>query len=97
MKKIFSILIALVMTITLASAQTKTVEHAGLFENTYVTLSGGAVTNTQFRDIDKDNWYTLGGVADLEFGKYVTPVIGFSGVEKSPARVSYSSSAAVRL
>lgn len=78
MKKIFSILIALAMTITLASAQTKTVEHAGLFENTYVTLSGGAVTNTQFQNMTKDNWYKLGGIADLELGKYVTPVIGFS-------------------
>ena len=78
MKKIFSLLIALAMTVMLASAQTKTVEHAGFFENTYVTVSGGVVSNTQFTNMDKSNWYKIGGVADLEVGKYVTPVIGFS-------------------
>ena len=48
MKKIFSILIALAMTITLASAQTKTVEHAGLFENTYMTTAEYITPTVEF-------------------------------------------------
>ena len=78
MKKFLMFIIAAVMTITLATAQTKTVEHAGFFENTYVTVSGGVVSNTQFVNMDKSNWYKIGGIADFEVGKYVTPVIGFS-------------------
>ena len=49
MKKIFSFIIAFVMMITLANAQT--VQHSGLFENTYVTVLGGATTTGQFMDV----------------------------------------------
>ena len=51
MKKIFSFIIALAMTITLASAQTKTVEHSKWYENTSVTLLGGATTTGQMMDV----------------------------------------------
>ena len=76
MKKILSIFAALVMTTMIASAQT--VEKSGLFENTYVTVSGGVVTGTQFGNMTKDNWYKVSPVVGLELGKYITPVIGFS-------------------
>lgn len=84
MKKIFSFIIAFVMMITLANAQT--VEHSRLFENTYVTLVGGGVTTGQFNQVPTPFfWDGAKGVANgvrpfagLEFGKYVTPVVGFS-------------------
>lgn len=76
MKKILSIFAALVMTTMIASAQT--VEKSGLFENTYVTVSGGVVTGTQFGNMTKDSWYKVSPVVGLELGKYITPVIGFS-------------------
>ena len=76
MKKIFSIILAFAMTITLANAQT--VEKSGLFENTYVTVSGGVVSNTQFGNFTKDNWYKVSPSVGLELGKYITPVVGFS-------------------
>lgn len=82
MKKIFSFIIAFVMMITLANAQT--VEHSRLFENTYVTLSGGAITTTHmggqpfFWDGAKNIVNGVRPLAGLEFGKYVTPVVGFS-------------------
>ncbi|MBQ3416189.1 MAG: OmpA family protein [Clostridia bacterium] len=84
MKKIFSIIIAFVMMITLANAQT--VESSRLFENTYVTLIGGGTTTGQFNQVpDPFFWDGAKGVAQgvrpfagLEFGKYVTPVVGFS-------------------
>lgn len=84
MKKIFSFIIAFVMMITLANAQT--VESSRLFENTYVTLVGGGVTTGQFNQVPTPFfWDGAKGVANgvrpfagLEFGKYVTPVVGFS-------------------
>lgn len=84
MKKIFSMIIAFVMMITLANAQT--VENSRLFENTYVTLTGGATTTGQFNAVPSPFfWDGAKGVADgirpftgLELGKYVTPVVGFS-------------------
>ena len=76
MRKFLSIFAALVMTTMIASAQT--VEKSGLFENTYVTVSGGVVTSTQFGNMTKDNWYKVSPVVGLELGKYITPVIGFS-------------------
>ena len=82
MKRIFSIIIAFVMMITLANAQT--VEHSRLFENTYVTLSAGAIT-TQHTGGDAFFWTGaenivkgIRPVAGLEVGKYITPVVGFS-------------------
>lgn len=76
MRKILSIFSALVISCMIASAQT--VEKSGLFENTYVTVSGGVVTGTQFGNMTKDNWYKVSPVVGLELGKYITPVIGFS-------------------
>lgn len=84
MKKIFSIIIAFVMMITLANAQT--VESSRLFENTYVTLIGGGTTTGQFNQVPAPFfWDGAKGVAQgvrpfagLEFGKYITPVVGFS-------------------
>jgi len=84
MKKIFSIIIAFVMMITLANAQT--VEYSRLFENTYVTLVGGGIT-TAHTGGQPFFWDGAGNIvkgvrpfAGLEVGKYVTPVVGF-GVE----------------
>lgn len=84
MKKIFSFIIAFVMMITLANAQT--VEHSRLFENTYVTLVGGGTTTGQFADVPTPLfWNGAKGMAKgvrpfvgLEFGKYITPVVGLS-------------------
>ena len=82
MKKFFSILVAFVMMITLANAQT--VESSRLFENTYVTLSGGTIT-TAHTGGQPFFWDGAGNIvrgfrpyAGLEVGKYVTPVVGFS-------------------
>ena len=69
-------MMALVMAITVASAQT--VEHSSLLQNTYVTVSGGVVTNTQFTNFAGDNWYKVSPVVGLELGKYITPVVGVS-------------------
>ena len=84
MKKFFSMIIAFVMMITLANAQT--VEKSRLFENTYVTLVGGATTTGQFADVPTPFfWDGAKGVtkgvrpfAGLELGKYITPVVGLS-------------------
>ena len=84
MKKIFSFIIAFVMMITLANAQT--VQHSGLFENTYVTVLGGATTTGQFTDVPTPFFWdgakgVMNGVKPfmgLEFGKYITPTVGFS-------------------
>ena len=84
MKKILSFIIAIVMTITLANAQT--VEHSRLFENTYVTLVGGATTTGQFADVatpyfwdgNKAVFQGVRPFAGLEFGKYITPTVGGS-------------------
>ena len=84
MKKIFSFIIAFVMMITLANAQT--VQHSGLFENTYVTVLGGAPTTGQFMDVPTPFFGdgakgVMNGVKPfmgIEFGKYITPAVGFS-------------------
>ena len=81
MKKIFAFLIALATMFSVASAQT--VESSRLFENTYVTVMGGGVTTTQYNGADgfwKGAWDVakhMQPAASLEFGKYVTPVVGF--------------------
>lgn len=84
MKKIFSFIVAFVMMITLANAQT--VESSRLFENTYVTVFGGGTTTGQFNQVPTPFfWDGAKGVMQgvrpymgLELGKYVTPVVGFS-------------------
>ena len=84
MKKFFSFIIALVMMITLASAQT--VEHSRLLDNTYVTLTGGATTTGQFANVPtpffwdgaKGVYNGLRPFAALELGKNITPAVGVS-------------------
>lgn len=76
MRKFLSFISAIVISCMIASAQT--VEKSGLFENTSVSISGGVVTNTQFKNMTKDNWFKINPMAGIEFTKYVTPVIGFS-------------------
>lgn len=84
MKKILSMIIAFALMIGLANAQT--VEHSRLFENTYVTIVGGGTTTGQFANVPTPfYWNGAKGVANgvrpvvgLEFGKYVTPVVGLS-------------------
>ena len=86
MKKIFSFIIALAMTITLASAQTKTVEHSKWYENTSVTLLGGATTTGQMMDVPAPFFWdgtkaVFSGVkpfTGIEVTKYFTPVVGAS-------------------
>lgn len=84
MKKIFSFIVALCMMVTFANAQT--VESSRLFENTYITILGGGTTTGQFNDVPGPFFWdgakdVLNGVRPfmgIEFGKYVTPVVGFS-------------------
>lgn len=84
MRKFISFIVASLLMITLAGAQT--VESSRLFENTYVTLVGGGVTTGHFNQVPTPFfWDGAKGVANgvrpfagLEFGKYVTPVVGFS-------------------
>ena len=84
MKKIFSFIIAFVMMITLANAQT--VEHSKLFDNTYVTLTGGVTTTGQFVNVPtpffwdgaKSVYNGLRPLAALELGKNITPAFGVS-------------------
>lgn len=86
MKKIFSFIIALVMMVTLANAQTKTVEYSKWYENTSVTLLGGGVTTGQMTDVPTPFFWdgtkaVLNGVrplAGIEITKYFTPVVGAS-------------------
>ena len=98
MRKFLSFISALVISCIFASAQT--VEKSGLFENTYVTVSGGVTTNTQFGNMTKDNWFKVSPVVGLEFGKYVTPVIGFSVeglgfIETTNSRTFFDESAVI--
>lgn len=75
MKKIFSLIAALLITVCTANAQT--VEYSTFGENTYITLSGGAITATSLFDKNL-NWDVLRPTVGLEFGKYITPVVGFA-------------------
>lgn len=82
MKKIFSFIIAFVMMFSVANAQT--VESSRLFENTYVTVFGGATTTGQpeltpfFWDGVKNVGNSVRPLVGVELGKYFTPVVGFS-------------------
>lgn len=82
MKKFYCFMIALVMTAVMASAQT--VESSRLFENTYVTVFGGATTTGQpeltpfFWDGVKNVGNSVRPLVGVEFGKYFTPVVGAS-------------------
>ena len=81
MKKFFSLMIAFGMMFSIANAQT--VESSRLFENTAVTLYGGAIT-TQHTGGETFFWGGAENIAKgvrplagIEFSKYVTPVVGF--------------------
>ena len=82
MKKFISFFVALVMAFTMANAQA--VESSKFFENTYVTVTGGAITTTHtggqafFWGGAKNIVKGVRPFAGVEFGKYVTPVVGFS-------------------
>ena len=84
MKKIFSFIIAFVMMITLASAQT--IEKPKWYENTSVTVLGGATTTGQMMDVPTPFFWdgtkaVFSGVKPMmgiEFTKYFTPVVGAS-------------------
>ena len=83
MKKILMIFAAMAISF-MAAAQT--VESSKLFENTYVTVFGGGTTTGAFNQVPTPFfWDGAKGVvegvrpyAGVEFGKYVTPVVGFS-------------------
>lgn len=82
MKKFYCLMIALVMTAVMASAQT--VESSRFYENTYVSVFGGATTTGQpaltpfFWDGAKNVANSVRPLAGIEIGKYFTPVVGFS-------------------
>ena len=81
MKKIFSLIFALMMVFTMANAQT--VVCNGVFSNMYIGINGGANQTTVS---DYSNWNngfvdglkTLTYNAGLELGKDATPITGFS-------------------
>lgn len=83
MKKIFAIIAGLLI-VVMASAQT--VQSSKLFENTYVTVLGGATTTGQFQNVTTPFfWEGAKGVFNgvrptigVELGKYITPTVGFS-------------------
>ena len=86
MKKIFTFIIAMVMTITLAVAQNKTVEYSKWYENTSVTVLGGVTTTGQMMDVPTPFFWDgtkavfsgVKPVMGLELTKYFTPVVGVS-------------------
>lgn len=79
----FLFMIAMVLVSTGIFAQT-TVEGSKLFDNTFVTISGGGITTnhgygrTFFWKGAENIMKGVRPVAALEIGKYVTPVVGFS-------------------
>lgn len=83
MKKFISIFAAMLISF-MAFAQT--VESSKLFENTYVTVLGGATTTGQFGNVPAPFfWDGAKGVFNgvrptlgIEVGKYITPTVGFS-------------------
>lgn len=63
----------------------QTVEGSKLFDNTFISVAGGGITTnlttthrTFFWNGVKDITKGVRPVATVEFGKYVTPVVGFS-------------------
>lgn len=70
MKKIISFLFALIMTITVANAQT--VKNKGVFSQMYLGIKGGAVHNP-VSNYDNFDFKKLNWNGALELGKDVTP------------------------
>ena len=75
MKKIFSLIFALMMIFTMANAQT--VVRDGVFSNMYVGINGGAIHNP-VSNYDNFDFKALNYNGALEIGKNVTPITGFS-------------------
>lgn len=75
MKKIISLICALVMMVTMANAQT--VVRNGVFSNMYVGISAGAIHNP-ISNYTNFNFGNLNYNGALEIGKNVTPITGFS-------------------
>lgn len=83
MKK-FAMIFAAMSISFMAAAQT--VERSNLFENTYVSVFGGSTTTGAFNQVPTPFFWDgaksiVNGArpyAGVEFGKYVTPVMGFS-------------------
>lgn len=75
MKKIISLIFALLMVVTMASAQT--VVRNGVFSNMYVGVNGGAIHST-VSNYDNFDFKNLNYNGALEIGKNVTPITGFS-------------------
>lgn len=75
MKKIFSLIFALMMVFTMANAQT--VVRDGVFSNMYVGINGGAIHNP-VSNYDNFDFKALNYNGALEIGKNVTPITGFS-------------------
>lgn len=83
MRKFLFIVAAVMMLPFVANAQT--VQGSKIFDNTFVGVYGGATTTnlmtthrTFFWNGAKDIVKGVRPVAAVEFGKYVTPVVGFS-------------------
>ena len=80
MKKFFSLAIAFVAMMGM-SLSAQTVESSRLFDNTYITLKGGASALTHPGCNGYQNFgHSIQGQAALEFGKWITPKFGV-GVE----------------
>lgn len=76
MKKIFSLLIALVAVCTL-SINAQTLESSKFIDNTYLRLEGGATALMHPGCLGYEDWsHSIQGVVGAELGKWVTPKFG---------------------
>lgn len=74
MKKFIFMLVAMFATVTMSA---QTVEKSKFFDNTYVSVSGGAFGWLHPTCHSYDNFgESLRGVGSLRLGKFVTPVLG---------------------
>ena len=74
MKKIFSLMIALVAMFTMNA---QTFESSRFIDNTYFRVEGGATALTHPGCLGYENWgHTIQGVIGAEVGKWVTPKFG---------------------
>ena len=74
MKKIFSLMIAIVAMFTMNA---QTFESSRFIDNTYFRVEGGATALTHTGCLGYENWgHTIQGVIGAEVGKWVTPKFG---------------------
>ena len=73
MKKIFSLIFAFVMSLTMANAQMAT-ENAKFFDNIYFGVNTGVATSLSFDEV-----FPVNPVVGLHLGKWFTPVWGIEG------------------